>query len=189
MWSSFPSDYWLEKSNFTPTRWERVLARKKCSWKLCVHRKTFKSLRSSEYHCPEIETTCQVHNVFFENQRTSFFSCDQKIWIFEEMLKTNKDIDWDVFCPASYFIGYKYGYIQTWRRTIKDAANGQNVTRALKFWFFLLGSKRQPWIYLPELAYIFFIEKRFATTEKRNQVILEKLFHQSQLQPMFVRIG
>ena len=46
---------------------------KKCSSKLCMHKKTFQSLGRSDYQCPQCGSVYQVRNIPFEDQTNSFF--------------------------------------------------------------------------------------------------------------------
>ena len=41
--------------------------------KLCLHKKTFRSLGRSDYQCPQCASVCQVRNIPFEDQTNSFF--------------------------------------------------------------------------------------------------------------------
>ena len=45
----------------------------KCLGKLCLHKKTFQSLGTSDYQCPQCASVCQVRNIPFEDQTNSFF--------------------------------------------------------------------------------------------------------------------
>ena len=45
----------------------------KCLGKLCLHKKTFQSLGRSDYHCPQGWSVCQVRNIPFGDQTSSFF--------------------------------------------------------------------------------------------------------------------
>ena len=48
-----------------------------CSGKLCVHKKTFQSLRTSDYQCLQCTSWCQVRNIPLEEQTNSvFLKCD-----------------------------------------------------------------------------------------------------------------
>ena len=55
---------------------------RKCSGRLCLHKKTFQSLGRSDYQCPQCGSVCQVRNISFEDQRNSFFlSLGQGVYI------------------------------------------------------------------------------------------------------------
>ena len=76
----------------------------KCSGKLCLHKKTFQSLRRSDYQCPQCASVSQVRNFHFEDQTNSFFlSMGQGVYIFEESPKSIQDVIRDVYCPGKYF--------------------------------------------------------------------------------------
>ena len=71
-----------------------------CSGKLCLHKKTFESLGSSDHQCSHCASVCQVRNIPFEDQRSSFFwSFSQGVYIFEESIE---DVSGDVYCPGEY---------------------------------------------------------------------------------------
>ena len=75
----------------------------KCSGRLCLHKKTFKSLGISDYQCPQCGSVCQVRNIPFEDQINSFFlSLGQGVYIFEEIPKSVQDVIGDVYCPGKY---------------------------------------------------------------------------------------
>ena len=61
----------------------------KCLGKLCLHKKTFKSLGRSDYQCPQCASVCQVRNIPFQDQIDSFFlSLGAGAYIFEERPKS-----------------------------------------------------------------------------------------------------
>ena len=71
--------------------------------KLCLHKKTFQSLGRSDYQCPQCASVCQVHNIPFEDQTSSFIlSFGQGDYIFEKSPKSIEDVIGDVFCPGKY---------------------------------------------------------------------------------------
>ena len=71
----------------------------KCLGKLCLYIKTFQSLGRSDCQCPQCGSVCQVRNIPFEEQTSSFFlSLGQGVYIFEE---TPKSIQ-DTYCPGKY---------------------------------------------------------------------------------------
>ena len=75
----------------------------KCSGKLRLHKKTFKSLGRSNYHCLQCASVCQVPNIPFEDQTNSFFlSLEQGIYFFEETTKLVRDDIGDVYCPGKF---------------------------------------------------------------------------------------
>ena len=75
----------------------------KCSGRLCLHKKTFQSLGSSDYQCPQCDSVCQVRNIPFEDQRKSFLlPLGQGVYIFEESPKSVQDVIGDVYCPGKY---------------------------------------------------------------------------------------
>ena len=74
-----------------------------CLGKLCLHKKTFQSLGSSNYQCPKCGSVCQVRNISFEDQTNSFFlSLCQGVYLFEENRKSVQDVIGDVGCPGKY---------------------------------------------------------------------------------------
>ena len=92
---------------------------RKCSVKLCLHKKTFQSLGRRDYQCPKRPSLCQVRNISFEDETNSFFlSFGQGVSFFEEKPKPIQDVIEDVFCPGKYcsnrvkceFLG---GYVTT----------------------------------------------------------------------------
>ena len=75
----------------------------KCLGKLCLHKMTFQSLGRSDYQCPQCESVCQVRNIPFEDQTSSFFlSLGQGVYIFENNPKSIQDVIGDVYCPGEY---------------------------------------------------------------------------------------
>ena len=92
---------------------------RKCLGKLCLHKKTFQSLRRSDYQCPQYATVCQVRNIPFEDQTNSFFlSLGQGVYIFEENPKSIQDVIGDVYCPGEYCLNRQKcksigGYVTT----------------------------------------------------------------------------
>ena len=75
----------------------------KCLGKLCLHKKTFQSLRRSDYQCPQCGSVCQVRNIPFEDQTYSFFlSLGQGVYTFEESPKTVQVVIGDLYCPGKY---------------------------------------------------------------------------------------
>ena len=75
----------------------------KCSVKLRLHKKTFKSLGRSNYQCLQCASVCQVPNIPFEDQTKSFFlSFGQGVHIFEEGSKSIQDVIGYVYCPDKY---------------------------------------------------------------------------------------
>ena len=73
----------------------------KCLGKLCLHKKIFQSLGRSDYQCPQRGCVCQVRNILFEDQTTSFFlPLGQGVYIFKETLKSAQDFNGDVYCPG-----------------------------------------------------------------------------------------
>ena len=71
----------------------------KCSGKLCLHKKTFKSLRMSDNQSLPCGSACQVRNIPFEDQTNSFFlSLGPGVYIFEESLKSIQYVIGDVYC-------------------------------------------------------------------------------------------
>ena len=56
----------------------------KCLGKVGVHKKTYQSLGRSDYQFPQCASVCQVRNIAFEDQISSFFlSFGQGVYIFE----------------------------------------------------------------------------------------------------------
>ena len=76
---------------------------RKCFAKLCLHKKTFKSLGRSNYQCPQCASVCQVRNIRFEDQnKSSSLSFGQGIYIFEESPKSIQDVMGDVYYLGKY---------------------------------------------------------------------------------------
>ena len=74
-----------------------------CSGRLCLHKKTFQPLGRNDYQCPQCGSVCQVRNIPFEDQTSSFFlSLGQGIYIFEGSPKSVQGVIGDVFCPGKY---------------------------------------------------------------------------------------
>ena len=90
-----------------------------CLGKLCLHKKTFQSLGSSDYQCPQCGSVCQVRNIPFEDQRNCFFlSLGQGVYIFEERPKSVQEVIGDVYCPGMYCLNREKcesigGYVTT----------------------------------------------------------------------------
>ena len=82
-------------------------------------KKTIQSLGRSDYQCPQCTSVCQVRNIHFEDQTSSFFlSPAQVVYIFEESPKSNQDFIGDVYCPGKYCFnrekcGSLDGYVKT----------------------------------------------------------------------------
>ena len=91
----------------------------KCSSRFCLHKKTFQSLGRSDYQCPQCAPGCQVRNILFEAQTSSFFlSLGQGVYVFEESPKSAQDVIGDVYCPGKYWSNgekceYIGGYVTT----------------------------------------------------------------------------
>ena len=93
----------------------------KCPGRLCLHKKTFQSLDRSDYQCPQCASVCQVRNIPFEDQRSSFFLwLGQGVYIFEENPISVQDVIGDVYCPGKYCLNREKcesigGYVTTLR--------------------------------------------------------------------------
>ena len=75
----------------------------KCLGRICLDKKTFQSLGRSDYQCPQCASVCQVRNILFEDQTTSFsLSPGQGVYIFEENPKLIQYVSGDVYCPDKY---------------------------------------------------------------------------------------
>ena len=91
----------------------------KCLGKLCLHKKTFQSLGRSDYQCPQCASVCQVRNIPFEDQISSFFlSLGPGVYTFEESSKSIQDVIGDVYCPGEYCLNREKwksigGYVTT----------------------------------------------------------------------------
>ena len=73
----------------------------KCSGKICLHKKTFQSLRTSDYRCPQCTSICHVRNFLFDDQTISFLlSFGQGAYNFTESPKSIQDVIGDVYCPS-----------------------------------------------------------------------------------------
>ena len=74
---------------------------RKCSGKLCLHKKTFQSLGRSDYQCPQCASVFQVRNIPLEDEKNSIFlSFGLGVYIFEESPKLIQDVIGDVYCPS-----------------------------------------------------------------------------------------
>ena len=75
----------------------------RCLGNLCLHKKTFETLSSNDYQCPQCGPVCQVRNIPFEEQTKSFFlSLGQGVYVFEETPKSIQDLIGDVSCPCKH---------------------------------------------------------------------------------------
>ena len=54
----------------------------KCLGKFCQHKKTFQSLRRSDYYSAQCAYVCQVRSISFEDHNDSFFSPLFKVFTF-----------------------------------------------------------------------------------------------------------
>ena len=71
-----------------------------CSDILCVHRKTFQSLETSDYQCPQWSSTCQVRIIPLRNKQIRFSWSLFKGFIFlKRRKKSIQDVIGDLFCP------------------------------------------------------------------------------------------
>ena len=90
-----------------------------CLGKLCMHKNTFQSLGRGDYQFPQCASVCQVRNIPFEDQRTSFFlSLGAGIYMFEENPKPIQDFVGDVYCSGKYCLNTEKcksigGYVTT----------------------------------------------------------------------------
>ena len=84
-----------------------------------MHKKTFQSLGRSDYQRPHCGSVCQVRNIPFEDQTTSFFlSFGPGVYIFEDNPKSIQDVIGDVYCPSEYCLNREKckalgGYVTT----------------------------------------------------------------------------
>ena len=75
----------------------------KCLGKICLHKKTFQSLGTSDYQCPQCGSMCQVRNIPFEDQTNSFLlSLGEAVYIFKESPKSVQDVIRDVYFRGKY---------------------------------------------------------------------------------------
>ena len=75
----------------------------KCLGNLCLHKKTFQSLGTSDYQCPQCASVCKGRNIPFEDHRNSvLLSLGPGVYIFEESPKSIQDDIGDVYCPGKY---------------------------------------------------------------------------------------
>ena len=90
-----------------------------CLGKVCLHKKTFQSFGRSDYQCPQCASVCQVRNIPFEDQTTSFFlSYGPGVYIFEENPKSVQYVIGDVYCSGEYCLNKEKckslgGYVTT----------------------------------------------------------------------------
>ena len=86
-----------------------------------LHKKTFESLGRSDYQCPQCASVCQVRNIPFEDQTSSFFwSSGQEVYILEESTKSIQEVIGNVYCPGKYCFNREKcesleGYVRTLR--------------------------------------------------------------------------
>ena len=91
----------------------------KCLGKLCLQKKRFQSLGRSDYQCPQCGSECEVRNIPFEDQTTSFFlSFGAGVYIFEERPKSVQEVFRAVYCPGKYCLNREKcksigGYVTT----------------------------------------------------------------------------
>ena len=91
MCSAFNPDCEYDKSTIILIR-DVYCPKTKCSGKLCLHKKTFKSLGRSDYQIPHCASVCQVF--FLVNWSRCLF--------LEENPKSIQDVFGDVYCPGEY---------------------------------------------------------------------------------------
>ena len=76
-----------------------------CIEKLCVHKvRTFQTLGSYDYQCPQGVSICQVRNVgifHLKKNELLFLMCNQGFDIFEKARTSIQDVIGDIFCPKS----------------------------------------------------------------------------------------
>ena len=102
MWSAFTPDCGYDNS-FIILNGYVYCPNTKCLGKLCLHKKFFQSLGRSDYRCPQCGSVCQVRNIPFQDQTTSFFlSLAQGVYIFEESPISIQGVIGDVYCPGKY---------------------------------------------------------------------------------------
>ena len=71
-----------------------------CLDRLGVPKKSFQSIKESDYQCPQCLSTCQVRNSPFEEQTASFsLKFGQRVYLFEERKKSIRGVIEDMFCP------------------------------------------------------------------------------------------
>ena len=71
--------------------------------KICLHKRTIKSLGRSDYQSPQCGSLCQVRNILFEEHTNSFFlSLGQGVYIFEETPESIREVFGDVYCPGEF---------------------------------------------------------------------------------------
>ena len=93
----------------------------KCLGKICLHKKSFQSLRRSNYQCPQCASVCQVRNIPSEDRKNSFLlSFGQGVYIFEESPKLIQDDIGVVYCPGECCLNREKcesvgGYVTTLR--------------------------------------------------------------------------
>ena len=75
----------------------------KCSSKLCLQKATLQSLGRSDYQCLQSATVCQVRNISFEDQTSSFYlSFGQGVYISEDSPKSTQDVIVELFCLGKH---------------------------------------------------------------------------------------
>ena len=113
MCSAFTPDCGYDDNTITLIR-DVCCPNTKCLGRLCLHKKTFQSLGTSDYQCPQCGSVYQVCNLRFEHRKNSFFlSLGQRVYIFEENPKSVQDVIGDVYCPGKYC--FNRGKCETFR--------------------------------------------------------------------------
>ena len=118
MCSAFTPDFGYDNSTIIIIG-EVYCPNTKCSGKIFLHKKTFRSLDRSDYQCPQCLSVCQVRKIIFEDQTNSLFlSFGAGVYIFKESCKTIQDIIGDVYCPGKYCLNREKcesadGYVTT----------------------------------------------------------------------------
>ena len=72
-----------------------------CLEKLCVHKKTFQTLSSYDYQCPQGVSLCQVRNFELFHLKKNKLLClmsNQRIDIFEKARISIRDVIGDMLC-------------------------------------------------------------------------------------------
>ena len=98
--STFTTDSLYDNSTFSPI--ENVYGpNESFSEEQCIHKKTFQSLETCHYQCPQTESTIHMRCFPFEKHTFLFFlKCDQKIYFSEKTQYSIQNDIGDVFCST-----------------------------------------------------------------------------------------
>ena len=146
-----------------------------CSGIFCVHKKTFQSLRRSNYHCLQCKSACQVRNIPCEEQTYSFFlKFEQGIFYF--LKRHNNEIK--MLLESSFVLEGNINdkivsmFIHG-KGMMKFVTNMLNAKRAATFWTLLLRTKNRQLCCSVVMVKFALQKKRVLTTKKKSISIFE----------------